>query len=99
MQNKHDEEDCATAAAAAAAATNAAGNVHPSHRKGGRKRRLRSGRRLYEVDVIMCLQQRDIPINMTKMPAGKDQSAAAATKVEVEAASYRGGGMVQRQRC
>ena len=98
MQNKHDEEDCATAAAAAAATT-AAGTVHPSHRKGGRKRRLRSGRRLYEVDVIMCLQHRDIPINMAKMPAGKDQSAAAATKVEVEAASYRGGGMVQRQRC
>jgi hypothetical protein len=35
----------------------------------------------------MCLQQRDITINMMKMPAGKDQSAAAATQVEVEAAS------------
>jgi hypothetical protein len=29
---------------------------------------------------------------MTKMPAGKDQSAAAVTKVEVEAAKRRGEG-------
>ena len=35
----------------------------------------------------MCLQQRNITINMTKMPAGKDQSAAAATMIDVEAVS------------
>ena len=35
----------------------------------------------------MCLRKCDITINMTKMPAWKDQFAAAATKVEVEAVS------------
>ena len=39
LQNKHNKEDCATAAAATTA-----GNAYPIHRKGGRKRRLQSGR-------------------------------------------------------
>ena len=44
-------------------------------------------------DALRCFLTREVsvvgrlPINMTKMPAGKDQSTTAATKVEVEAVS------------